>query len=297
MKKRYAIVVHGGAGDEIEPKTPEEQAPYLDGLRAALEAGEAVLEQGGSALDAVEAAVLALEDNPLFNAGKGAAFVSDGTHRLDASVMRGEDQGCGVIGDAQCVRNPVLGARAVMEKSPLVMIAGEDADLFARENGLETVQNNYFSTNQRYEMWLKSVRVREIGGAETVGAVALDEAGNLAAATSTGGLKNARPGRISDSAVIGAGTWASNETVAVSCSGTGEQLIRYGVAHEVHSLVKYDGCTVQQAAERLVHHVLQKGDGGLIAVDHEGNVAMPFNTPQMWRGVADSDGRCEAMLD
>ncbi len=193
MKKRYTIVVHGGAGDEIEPKTPEEQAPYLEALREVLNVGKAVLEGGGSALDAVEATVIALENNPLFNAGKGATFVSDGTHRLDASVMRGEDQGCGVVANTQCVKNPVKAARAVMEKSPLVMICGDNADLFARENGLETVQNAYFSTNQRYELWVNSVRVKELGGAQTVGAVALDEQGNLAAATSTGGLKNARP--------------------------------------------------------------------------------------------------------
>lgn len=307
------IAIHGGAGAMSRAAmSPEKEQEYLQALRAIVQAGQAVLAAGCSALDAVTEAVRLLEDCPLFNAGHGAVFTSAGTHELDASIMDGATLRSGAIANVDCVRNPVLAARRVMEHSKHVFFVGQGAVDFARAEGLELVDPSYFSTEARREQLLRVQR--ETPGAAvldhdgqamvasgqpapadpldsdrkfgTVGAVAVDAQGNLAAATSTGGITNKQVGRVGDAPLIGAGCYANNRSCAVSTTGTGEMFIRMVAAYDVSAQMEYLGASLQEAADRVVQQKLPTigGKGGLIAVDGQGNVALPFNTEGMYRG-------------
>ena len=296
----YALVIHGGAGTITrENMTSETEAAYREALTKALQAGQAVLESGGSALDAVAATIIVMEDSPLFNAGKGAVFTHDGRNELDAAIMDGATLNAGAIAGVTRVRNPIRLARAVMEKSPHVMLAGEGAEEFAREQDITLVSPTYFFTQRHYDQLLavqkndKEALLLDHDGDHkygTVGAVALDKAGNLAAGTSTGGLTNKRWGRIGDSPIIGAGTYASNKSCGVSGTGTGEYFIRATVAREICALMEYKGYSVQEAADEVVQKRLTAmgGDGGVIVLDHDGSVAYSFNTEGMYRGHLNS---------
>jgi L-asparaginase / beta-aspartyl-peptidase len=299
----HAIAVHGGAGTlPAAELTPERRREFIQGLESALRAGFAILERGGSSLDAVEAAVTALEDDPLFNAGRGSVLAADGQHELDASIMDGRDLRAGAVTGVRYVRNPVQLARLVMDRSPHVMLAGPGADEFAVAQGLAAVPNDYFSTERRRLELHRYLKDEAEPGREaplgTVGAVALDRQGNLAAATSTGGMTGKRWGRIGDSPIIGAGTYAANECCAVSATGHGEYFIRAAVAHEIASLVRYRGMDVSAAADEVVLRQLVQlgGSGGVIAVGRDGTIAMPFNSPGMLRGAMDSRGRLETAI-
>lgn len=279
---------------------PALEARFRSALRAALQAGEEILRANGSSLDAVVAAVRVLEDEPLFNAGHGAVLNRDGIAELDAAVMEGTGRRAGAVAAARHIRNPVLGALGVLRHSPHVLLAGEGADAFARAAGLAMVESSYFETPPRRRQW-EEIRARELRSAAaatlwsqeratektgTVGAVALDRAGGLAAATSTGGLAGKLPGRVGDSPVIGAGTWADDATCAVSATGHGEFFIRHGVAHEVAARVRHLGVGLAGAADEVIRRELVEagGEGGLIAVDRTGAITLPFNTPGMYRG-------------
>lgn len=309
---RFALAVHGGAGVITRASlTAEDEAAVRAGLTRALEAGHAVLREGGTALDAVTAAVVVLEDDPSFNAGRGAVLTNEGTAELDASLMRGRDLEAGAVAGVRHVRNPIRAARLVMEASPHVLLAGDGADAFAEEQGLEPVENAYFLTERRREA-LERLRARERstsghvppsdpearGPMGTVGAVALDQHGDLAAATSTGGMTNKRWGRVGDSPLVGAGTYADNETCAVSATGHGEFFIRLAVAHAISARMAHLGESVEEAARAVVHGRLAElgGTGGVIAMDREGRVAMPFNTEGMYRGTIDEQGRVTVLL-
>ncbi|HET7203354.1 MAG TPA: isoaspartyl peptidase/L-asparaginase [Steroidobacteraceae bacterium] len=291
----HAIAVHGGAGD-IPPHelTPEREQAYHAGLARALRAGEAILNAGGSSLDAVVAAVQSLEDDPLFNAGHGAVLAANGICELDASLMDGRDLRAGAVTGLRHVRSPIGLARLVMERSPHVMLSGRGAEEFALEQGLEPVPNRYFVTERRRRELEKALHDHVSGPATgTVGAVALDEAGNLAAATSTGGMTAKRWDRVSDSSIIGAGTYAANDCCAVSATGHGEFFIRAAAAHEIASLVRYAGLDVNAAADRVVRGQLVKlgGEGGVIAIGRDGRIAMPYNSKGMLRGAIDDGGQ------
>lgn len=292
---KWAIAIHGGAG--TIPKTlPEaEKQQYLKSLSAALEIGRDALRQGGTSLDAVEKVVRFLEDDPLFNAGKGAVYTHEGTHELDAAIMDGRDLSCGSVASLKTVKNPISLARMVKEKSPHVFMVGEGAEKFAEEMKVERVPNTYFDTPKRYEQWQAALKKAE-KDKDTVGAVALDVHGNLAAATSTGGLTNKRFGRLGDVPVIGAGTYANNRTCAVSATGYGEEFIKHTVAHDISALMEYGGLTLQQAADRVIHQKLKPGDGGVIGVARDGSIALVFNSEGMYRGAADSAGRFEVKI-
>ncbi|MCJ7453504.1 MAG: isoaspartyl peptidase/L-asparaginase [Steroidobacteraceae bacterium] len=298
-----AIAVHGGAG--VIPTaelTPERRQAFHAALEAALRAGFALMEAGGVSLDAVVAAVKVLEDDPLFNAGRGSVFTASGEHELDASIMDGSDLRAGSVTGVRQVRNPVELARLVMDRSPHVMLSGPGADDFAIEMGLEQVPNEYFSTERRRAELERHLRGEARSGDEavlgTVGAVALDSHGNLAAATSTGGMTGKKWGRIGDSPIIGAGTYAANDCCAVSATGHGEYFIRAAVAHEIASLMRYRGMGVVAAADEVVMKQLVTlgGSGGVIAVGRDGSIAMPFNSPGMLRGAMDSSGRLETAI-
>ena len=299
---RTALVIHGGAGViERDKLSPADEAAIRAALDRALDAGNAVLARGGTALDAVEAAVRVLEEAPQFNAGKGAVFDANGGHQLDASVMEGHTRRAGAVAGVTTVRSPIKLARAVMEHSPHVMLAGAGAEAFAdTQPQLERVPNTWFDTDHRRKQ-LEDARLREQRQADapaqpgayfgTVGAVALDQHGNIAAATSTGGMTNKRWNRIGDSPVIGAGTWA-DDRCGVSATGWGEFFIRAAVAHDICARVAYGGATLQAAADEVVLRVVPGlgGDGGIIALDAQGNIAMPFNTSGMYRGWIKPDG-------
>jgi L-asparaginase / beta-aspartyl-peptidase len=294
----HAIAVHGGAGTlPAAELTPERRREFNHGLESALRAGFSILERGGSSLDAVEAAVTALEDDPLFNAGRGSVLAANGLHELDASIMDGRDLRAGAVTGVRYVRNPVQLARMVMDRSPHVMLAGPGADEFAVAQGLVAVPNDYFSTERRRLELDRYLTDEADAGHEavlgTVGAVALDRQGNLAAATSTGGMTGKRWGRIGDSPIVGAGTYAANDCCAVSATGHGEYFIRAAVAHEIASLVRYRGMDVSAAADEVVLRQLVRlgGSGGVIAVGRDGTIAMPFNSPGMLRGAMDSRGQ------
>lgn len=303
--KRYAVAIHGGAGAFAKVK-PEEYEQYMAGLKMALEKARDILARGGECLEAAVAAVVCLEDNPMFNCGKGAVFNHDGSHELDAAVMRGRDLACGAVAGVRTIKNPVLLAQAVMRCGPHVLLAGQGADEFAKTTGLETVVQDYYFVQSRYDQWQEACRA---GAVEldhgndptsqekmgTVGAVALDLQGNLAAATSTGGLTNKKYGRVGDSPLIGVGTYANNVSCAVSCTGKGEDFIRATVAHEIHALMVYKGLSIVEAANQVVSE-LPKGSGGLIAVDINGAIALPFNSHGMLRGSATSEGLFEVGL-
>jgi beta-aspartyl-peptidase (threonine type) len=307
-KSNVVLVIHGGAGTiERSSMTPERDAAYRAAMAEALLAGYRVLEAGGPALDAVEAAVCVMEDSPLFNAGRGAVFTSEGKHELDASIMDGSTRKAGAVAAIAGVRNPVKAARLVMERTSHVMLVGAGATRFAQDEGLQFEDSAYFYTEHRWkELQRTQEEEREHRGEfgsfalphthlGTVGAVALDAQGNLAAATSTGGLTNKHWGRVGDSPIIGAGTYADNETCAVSCTGRGEVFIRCSAAREVAALMEHRGMSVGDAAKRVVHEELMAlggaGTGGLIALDRKGNVAMELNTPGMYRGQIGADGK------
>jgi L-asparaginase / beta-aspartyl-peptidase len=295
-KPRWSLAIHGGAGT-IPKDIPESQKEqYLKSLRAALEVGQKVLAGGGTSLDAVEKVVRFLEDDPLFNAGRGAVFTNEGTHELDAAIMDGRDLSCGSVASLKTVKNPISLARMVMEKSPHVFMVGQGAERFADEMKVERVNQKYFFTQKRYDDWQKKLKEEAEKDKDTVGAVALDVHGNLAAATSTGGMTNKRFGRLGDVPVIGAGTYANNKTAAISATGWGEQFIKHTVAHDISALMEYKGLTLQQAADEVIHRKLQKDDGGVVAVGRDGSIALVFNSEGMYRGAADSNGRSEVAI-
>jgi len=289
------LVIHGGAGVVAKDVTPQREKAVRATLQRALESGYAQLRAGKPALDAVTAVITVLEDDPLFNAGKGAVFTHDGRNELDASIMDGSTLRAGSVANVHRVKNPILLARAVMEKSPHVMLVGDGAEEFARSVGVELVDPKYFYTEDRWQQLqdaLKKDREKNIAPTKaphhgTVGAVALDAHGHLAAGTSTGGMTDKRYGRVGDSPIIGAGTYA-NATCAVSATGWGEYYIRANAAHDICARVEYRGEPVAQAAKEVVMDVIPKlgGDGGVIALDAAGNFAMPFNTEGMYRGFA-----------
>jgi beta-aspartyl-peptidase (threonine type) len=282
-----AIAIHGGAGVPrgISAKTA---AQARAGLEHALEVGHAILEDGGASLDAVTAAVAALEDNPLFNAGRGSCFNSDGKIEMDASIMEGATLRAGAVAAVRRIRNPIFAARAVMEASRHVLLAGEGAERFARTQGLKLEPLAYFWTEKRFKALRRNLKNHH----GTVGAVALDAAGNLAAATSTGGYTGKLPGRVGDSPIIGAGTYADNRACAISGTGLGEAFIRAAVAHDVCARMRYADASLAAAAAAALKNVANLGgDGGLIAVDRRGNIAMPFNSQGMYRAALRRDGR------
>jgi L-asparaginase / beta-aspartyl-peptidase len=298
----FSIAIHGGAGTILKSDlTPELEAAYLKGLDDALTAGFTVLQNGGSSLDAVTAAVVSLEDCILFNAGRGSVFTKTGMHEMDASIMDGASMQAGAVTCVQGVKNPVLLAKMIMEKSEHVMLSGEGALQFAKEQKLQLEDENYFFSQFRYEQWQlvkdentialdHNLQVEKKFG--TIGAVACDAFGNLAAATSTGGMTNKNYNRIGDTPIIGAGTYANNKTCAVSCTGHGELFIKAVAAYDVSCLMEYKGCSLQQAMEivTLDKLVKIKGEGGMIGVDANGNTALVFNSEGMYRGHQKSNG-------
>ena len=299
------LVIHGGAGVIAKEVTPEREKAVRAGLQRALESGYAQLKSGKPALDAVTAVITVLEDDPNFNAGKGAVFNHDGRNELDASVMDGATLRAGSVANVHRIKNPILLARAVMEQSPHVMLTGDGAEQFAQSIGMPLVEPKYFYTEERWQQLQKALGEEKAKGADskgvdpgktphhgTVGAVALDTQGRLAAGTSTGGMTNKRYGRVGDSPVIGAGTYA-NGRCAVSATGWGEFYIRANAAHDICARVEYKGEPLGQAADDVVLGVIPKlgGDGGVIAMDTQGNIAMPFNTEGMYRGWVDKEGK------
>ena len=305
-RKTIGLVVDGGAGTiERSEMTPEKERKYRGGIEQALTAGYTILKDGGSSLDATEAAVRVLEDDPNFNAGKGSDFTSAGTNEMDAAIMNGKTLAAGTVANLKHIKNPVSLARLVMEKSKHVMMDGEGAEAFAKANGIQLVDQKYFFTQHRWDLLQKTKAAEKAGpsGSKkfiitdqdlhgTVGAVALDRDGNLAAATSTGGKANKLPGRVGDTPVIGAGTYANNATCAVSGTGDGEFFIMATLAHNVSALMEYRGMNLQAAAQAALEQVAKLGGtGGLIAIDKNGNVALPFNTSGMYRGYVDPNGK------
>ena len=285
---RWALAVHGGAGTIAKDMDPKLVAAYRASLSRGLELGKQILERDGTSLDAVEAVVRFFEDDSLFNAGVGAVYTHEGTHELDAAIMNGATLACGAVGGVRTIRNPIGLARLVMEKTPHILLVGEGAEKFARSQGVPAVDNHLFDTRRRWEAWQKALKEDKVG---TVGCVALDHAGNLAAATSTGGLTSKRWGRVGDTPILGAGTYADNATCAVSGTGKGEEFMRHTVARDVAALVAYRGLALAEAARVVVHEKLKKGDGGLIALSKRGEIVLEFNTSGMYRGAADANGR------
>jgi beta-aspartyl-peptidase (threonine type) len=300
---KYALVIHGGAGTILKKNmTPEKEAAYKAALELALKKGHEVLKNGGTSMDAVCAAVNVLEDSPLFNAGKGAVFTAEGKNEMDAAIMNGKTLEAGAVAGIRHIKNPILLARAVMEKSSHLMLTGEGAEQFARTQGFRMMPEKYFYTPERWQSLQKAKDLEKHGTKPeampadkkhgTVGAVAVDKEGNLAAATSTGGMTNKKWGRVGDAPILGAGTYADNATCAVSCTGHGEYFIRAVVAHDVAARMAYKGIPLEQAADEVVMKRLVEmhGEGGLIAIDRNGNIAMPFNSAGMYRGAITWDG-------
>ncbi|TMP56353.1 isoaspartyl peptidase/L-asparaginase [Pseudoalteromonas sp. S1612] len=300
----FAIAIHGGAGTIEKSKfTADQEQAYRNKLAEAVEAGYKVLEQGGESLDAVTTAIEVLEQSPYFNAGRGAVYTYDGSHELDASIMDGRNRQAGAVSGIKHIESPIKLARLVMEKSVHVMLSGQGAEEFAKEQGVSLVENNIFDTEHRYEALLKAKKKLEASKntskdyqaahkalpvnykVGTVGAVALDKQGNLAAGTSTGGMTAKRFGRIGDAPVIGAGTFAENASCAVSATGHGEYFIRYNVASDICARVKYQGKTIDQAGNEVINEVLKPigGTGGVIIIDTKGSISLPFNTSGMYR--------------
>ncbi len=291
VKQEWAIVIHGGAGVITRDRmTPEMDKEYRAALSTALNTGRQILAGGGTALEAVEKTINVMEDNPLFNAGKGAVFTHDGKNELDAAIMDGSNLAAGSVAGVTDIKNPVTAARYVMTKSVHVMLTGAGASQFAKEQGLEIVPPSYFYTEKRYNE-LQAVLKKEKYG--TVGCCALDKDGNLAAGTSTGGMTDKRYNRVGDAPIIGAGTYANNNTCAVSATGHGEYFIRWTVAHDISALMEYKGLSLKDASELVVNDKLVKagGSGGVICVDKSGNISMPFNSEGMFRGFATADGK------
>ncbi|MBO6607683.1 isoaspartyl peptidase/L-asparaginase [Psychroserpens sp.] len=316
-KAEFAIIIHGGAGTILKKNmTPEREAAYKAKLEEAIRVGYEILKDGGSSLDAVQKTINIMEDSPLFNAGKGAVFTNAETNELDASIMDGNTLNAGASAGTTNVRNPINLARVIMEESPHVMMAGEGAETYAQEQGLQIVDPSYFSTDRRLES-LKRVKDREakkeknidtesayldfydadIKNAKfgTVGCAALDKNGNLAAGTSTGGMTNKRYGRVGDAPLIGAGTYANNNSCAVSSTGWGEYFIRAMVAHDISALMQYKGLTLKEAAQEVIQTKVPElgGDGGIIAVDKDGNMVAEFNTAGMYRASMNDKGELE----
>lgn len=301
-QESWCLVIHGGAGVmERQKMSPERQEQYLFHLDRALHTGDSVLRAGGTSTDAVVSTITYLEECPLFNAGKGAVFSWEGKNELDASIMEGATLNAGAVAGVTTIRNPLRAARAVMENSPHVLLSGKGAEAFAREQGLEKVSNRFFFTRERHDQ-LKALKkkTREREQADnhgTVGCLALDRYGNLCAGTSTGGMTGKRYGRIGDTPIIGAGTWAENATCAVSCTGHGEFFIRAGIARDVAARMEYKGETLQEAsAGALAKLTAMGGTGGFIALDANGNITMPFNTSGMFRGYIRSTGEKETAI-
>ena len=278
----FSIAIHGGAGTITRKNmTPEKENAYRSKLKETLNVGYSILNKGGTSLDAVEATIRIMENSELFNAGKGAVFTNAGTNELDASIMDGRNLKAGAVARVKTVKNPISAARKVMEETWHVMLSGDGADKFAKEQGLDIVDPNYFYTQRRWDS-LKKIQVEKHG---TVGCVALDKHGNLAAGTSTGGLTNKRWGRVGDSPIIGAGTYANNQTCAVSGTGQGEYFIRGNVAYDVSAIMEYKGKSVGEAAQNVIRKLSDMGgNGGIITMDSKGNISMPFNTAGMYRG-------------
>ena len=305
---KFAIAIHGGAGTILkEDLTPELEAAYLKGLQDAVDAGYAVLEEGGSAVNAVKAAVVMLEDNVLFNAGRGAVFTKKGVQEMDAAIMDGSNLDAGAVAGVRSVRNPVELAAEVMEHSNHIFLSGKGANDFAIKQGIKLEPDEYFFSPFRYDQWKamrdsdnysldhthhhldELMRDKKFG---TVGAVACDQKGNIAAATSTGGMTNKKYGRIGDSPVIGAGTYANNQTCAISCTGHGEVFIQAVAAYDVSAMMEYKGASLEDALQNVVHRklVAMQGEGGMIGVDAAANVSMQFNSAGMYRGFKNSEG-------
>jgi len=313
--KKYLLLIHGGVGTILkENMTSAKEEAYLEALERAVLAGEAILKASGTAVEAVEAAVMMMEDSPLFNAGKGSVFTHDGKNEMDASIMDGRTLNAGAVLEVGIIKNPITAAREVMENSHHVMLAGTGAEQFARNQECELVEPSYFYDEARFQQLQLAKQSDEVlldhcgenknnvanienGGKKfgTVGAVALDLQGNIAAATSTGGMTNKQFGRIGDTPIIGAGTYANNKTCAVSCTGHGEYFIRNVVAYDVSALMEYKSLTLQEAADHVINEKLvnQDGEGGLVAVDVKGNYTMSFNTPGMYRGIATNSIKCK----
>ena len=291
-KANFALVIHGGAGTILKKNmTAEKERDYKQKLEESLQAGYKVLSDGGSAMDAVEAAIHIMEDSPLFNAGKGAVFTNAGTNELDAALMNGENLKAGAVAGLKTVKNPISAARKVMEETWHVLLAGEGADKFAAEQNLEIVDPKYFFTERRWNA-LQKMKSDEQEKYGTVGCVALDKFGNIAAGTSTGGMSNKRWGRIGDVPIIGAGTYANNKTCAVSATGTGEYFIRSAVAHDISAMMEYKGFSLDKASKTAIKKMGKLGgSGGVVCIDAKGNIAMPFNTKGMYRGYIKSNGK------
>ncbi len=302
------LVIHGGAASRRDKiNTPESERLSREGLRAAIQKGYEVYKKGGSSLDMVEASIRVMEDNPVFNAGKGAVFTLQGNNELDSSIMEGRGLKAGAVAGVTVVKNPITAARAVMEKSKHVLLVSEGANTFARENGLEIVDPSYFRTEPRWQE-LQEYLAKEKARSEipqqpdgmwsTVGAVARDRNGDLAAGTSTGGMAYKRWGRVGDSPIIGAGTYADNEAAGVSATGHGEFFIRYAVTHDIVALMKYKGLSVQDAADEVINRKLKAagGEGGVICLDKRGNMASAFNTDGLFRAYVTREGAITVKL-
>ena len=316
-KMQYAIAIHGGAGSSPTRFSPEANARRRASMQTALQVGTQILKTGGTALDATEKVVLFLEDDPQFNSGVGAVFNAAGSHELDASIMDGSNKACGAVAGVSRVKNPISLARLVMTDTKHVLLAGQGAEIFAANKGLIMVEPNYFDTESTRRAWQRvRAKVGDRSALETesddllelvdldtgsymgtVGCVALDSRGNLAAATSTGGLTNKKFGRIGDSPIVGAGTYADNETCAISGTGIGEQYIRNAIAYDVAAQMKYRNVSMKAAIDDNLRNRLNKGDGGIIGVDRDGNIYMAFNTQGMARAAANSNGRYEVLWD
>lgn len=305
----FSLVIHGGAGTILRSSmTPEKEVAYRQGLEQALKAGFGVLEKGSTALEAVRAAVISLEDNLLFNAGRGSVFAKDGSQEMDASIMDGKTLDAGAVSAVKNIRNPVELAYAIMVHSPHVMLIGQGANDFAASVGMKAEPDEYFFSQSRYDQLKKAQDTGDIALDHniplndkkfgTVGAAACDMDGNIAAATSTGGMTNKQWGRVGDSSIIGAGTYANNKTCAISCTGHGEMFIRAVAAYDVSCLMEYKGLTIHEAMEIVVNDKLLKieGEGGMVGVDAKGNAAMIFNSEGMYRGMQSSDGKKEIAI-
>lgn len=303
IQNEFAIVLHGGAGTILrENMSDSMQNAYTQKLKEAISTGHQILADGGNALDAVAATINILEDSPLFNAGKGAVFTHEGRNELDASIMEGKNLNAGAVAGVRRIKNPINLARDVMEKSPHVMLYGNGAEEFARENGYEMTDTSYFYTQINYDRLQQVIHQNKMGYSEksennaykygTVGCVALDKHGTIAAGTSTGGMTNKRWNRIGDSPIIGAGTYANNNTCGISATGWGEKFIRSVVAYDISALMKYKGLSLKEATDEVIHNKLPKmeGDGGIIGIDKNGNIVMEFNTPGMYRAAMNDKG-------
>ncbi|MFC1550135.1 isoaspartyl peptidase/L-asparaginase family protein [Candidatus Neomarinimicrobiota bacterium] len=300
-----ALLIHGGAGTILkENMTPERELEYREFLTKTLDIGYEILKNGGTSLDAIQAVIMKMEDSPLFNAGKGAVFTNEGTNEMDASIMDGSNLNAGAVAAIKNIKNPIQLARLVMEKSPHVMLAQEGAVTFAEKHGIAKVDDDYFYTKRRWDaLQREQQKPSESSGLNqssnhdqiysTVGAVALDKFGNLAAGTSTGGLTNKQFGRVGDSPIIGAGTYANNRTCAISSTGHGEYFMRSLTAYDISAIMEYSGKSIQQAAEIVIQDKLTDlgGTGGIIGLDFRGNIVMEFNTAGMYRGYVLSDGK------